>query len=267
MFIKELWLKIKKFLVFIILVIDDLFYYIKNKDYKKFNGWGLHLYVGKFGSGKTLTMIRDAYNICKTYPEVTLLTNVCVFNFPKNTKIIPLNNVNDILNSPENTLCVIDEIGTIFNSRDFTNKQAMPKMLFQHICQCRKRKLMIIATTQRWNFLDKQLRDITATVTETRTSFKYPFSRLCVARIYEAVEYDLAFGNPLMPLKPIDVDVYISFDKVRNRYDTSELIDTIMKSEYISEQEINDNRSSQMTLITADNERKTKNKIKRNTMR
>ena len=35
MFIKELWLKIKKFLVFIILVIDDLFYYIKNKDYKK----------------------------------------------------------------------------------------------------------------------------------------------------------------------------------------------------------------------------------------
>ena len=33
----------------------------------------------KFGSGKTLTMIRDAYNICKKYPEVTLLTNVCVF--------------------------------------------------------------------------------------------------------------------------------------------------------------------------------------------
>lgn len=104
-----------------------------------FNGWGIHLFVGKFGAGKTSLMVAEAYELCRKYPQLHILTNINIKNFPDYTEILPLNTAQDILNAPKNTLVLIDEIGTIFNSRDFSGgKCAVPKPLFQHLCQCRK---------------------------------------------------------------------------------------------------------------------------------
>lgn len=144
---------------FLFLLVKDLIPYIKNRSWLNFDGWGLHLYVGKFGAGKTCTMVHDAYLLAKRYPKLTIVTNLQLSGFPSHTQILPLRSPQDILNAPVNTLVLIDEIGTIFNSRDFAaSKQSVPKILFQHLCQCRKRHMQIYATTQRWNFLDKQLR-------------------------------------------------------------------------------------------------------------
>ena len=93
---------------------------------------------------------------------------------------MPLNSIQDILNAPENTLVLVDEIGTIFNSRDFANGKTkdgeggLPKILFQHICQCRHRHMMIFGTVQRWGFLEKQLREITAEVVVCSAAFSHP---------------------------------------------------------------------------------------------
>lgn len=122
-------------------------------------------------------MVAEAYELCRKYPQLHILTNINIKNFPDYTEILPLNTAQDILNAPKNTLVLIDEIGTIFNSRDFSGgKCAVPKPLFQHLCQCRKRRMMIYATVQRFNLLDKQIRDITADVTACHTHFKHPFA-------------------------------------------------------------------------------------------
>lgn len=219
--------------------LHDLFFYIKEKGWKRFEGWGLHLYVGAFGAGKTSSMVHDAYALASRYKCLTIVTNVKLQNFPKWTRILPLHSPQDILNAPENTLVVIDEIGTIFNSRDFAkSKDSVPKILFQHLCQCRKRHMMIYATTQRWNFLDKQLRDITATVRVTRTHFAHPFSRICTVWRYDAPTYDLAYSNPMVPLRPLRGTVYIQTNKIRSLYDTSELVQSMLSAEYISDEEI-----------------------------
>ena len=92
-----------------------------------------------------------AYKLCKKYPQLHVLTNLKLKNFPEHTKIIELKTADDILNAPDNTLVLIDEIGTLFNSRDFTSgKNSVPKPVFQHLCQCRKRHMMILATVQRF---------------------------------------------------------------------------------------------------------------------
>lgn len=39
---------------FLFLLVKDLIPYIKNRAWLNFDGWGLHLYVGKFGAGKAL---------------------------------------------------------------------------------------------------------------------------------------------------------------------------------------------------------------------
>lgn len=208
-----------------------------------FNGWGIHLFVGKFGAGKTSLMITEAYQLCKKYPQLSILTNIKVQNFPSYTKILPLNTAIDILNAPPNTLVLIDEIGTIFNSRDFSGgKNAVPKPLFQHLCQCRKRRMMIYATVQRFNLLDKQIRDITADVTACHTHFKHPFVRIQTGYTYDIEEYELYSENKTYSPVQMYNRTYIQRNHYRQLYDTSELVTSMLGKDYLSDEEILANR-------------------------
>ena len=85
---------------FLFLLVKDLIPYIKNRAWLNFDGWGLHLYVGKFGAGKTCTMVHDAYALAKRYPKLTIVTNLQLSGFPAHTQILPLRSPQDILNAP-----------------------------------------------------------------------------------------------------------------------------------------------------------------------
>lgn len=224
-------------------LVYDICTYIYYKKYKVFYGWGIHLFTGKFGSGKTSLMTIRAYELCEKYPQLHVLTNYCLTNFPEHTEILPLNSPQDILNAPKNTICLIDEIGTIFNSRDFSSgKKSIPKPVFQHLCQCRKRNMMIMATVQRFNLVDKQIRDVSATVTECRPSLKHPFTRKFTAFCYDIEEYEAFASNRMYTPIPFDSYVYIQSEKYRHLYDTTQLIDNMLRDEYISDEEVLNNR-------------------------
>ena len=213
-----------------------------------FQGWGIHLYTGKFGTGKTSTLVQIAYNYCLKYPQLSVLTNIKLQNFPKYTKILPLNTALDILNAPANCLVIIDEIGTIFNSRDFSGgKRAVPKPLFQHLCQCRKRKMMILATVQRFNLLDKQIRDITATVSTCRAVFRHPYTRLIKVKTYDIDEYEAYTENKSYMPKKLYSRLYLQTNQARQLYDTSQLVDNMLGKEYLSDTEILANRGIDVT--------------------
>ena len=94
-----------------------------------FQGWGIHLYTGKFGTGKTSTLVQIAYDYCLKYPQLSILSNIKIQNFPEYTKIYHLESATDILNAPPNCLVIIDEIGTIFNSAYFTIIFILPFVL------------------------------------------------------------------------------------------------------------------------------------------
>lgn len=47
-----------------------------------FNGWGIHLFVGKFGAGKTSLMVAEAYELCRKYPQLHILTNINIKTSP-----------------------------------------------------------------------------------------------------------------------------------------------------------------------------------------
>jgi hypothetical protein len=217
--------------------------YIYCKGWKKFYGWGIHLFTGRFGASKTSTIVHLARGLAQKYPQLTILTNVALDNFPKHTKVLQLETAQDILNAPSDTLVLIDEIGTIFNSRDFsTGKTAVPKVLFQHLCQCRHRRIMIYGTVQRFNLLDKQIRDISADVTVCSTRFKHPFSRLCLMRTFDIDEYETFQANRLYVPVPYTVGAYVQGDELRSLYDTTELVKGMLKKEYIPDSEILANR-------------------------
>lgn len=225
-------------------VYDKVLYNHYRKKYD-FNGWGIHLFTGRFGAGKSSYMVKRAYDLAFEYPQLSILTNIKLQNFPEWTKILPLNTATDILNAPENTLVLIDEIGTIFNSRDFSGgKAAVPKPLFQHLCQCRKRKMMIFGTVQRFNLLDKQIRDITADVTSCHSHWRYPFVRWQTAYTFDIEEYELYSENKTYKPRSLRSDLIIQTNKLRSLYDTSQLVDNMLGKEYLSDSEIIANREA-----------------------
>lgn len=235
-------------------IYDHLIYFYFRK-FKLFDGWGIHLFTGKFGQGKTMLQTVKAYNIARKYPQVTIVTNYDLKHFPEHTNILPLNSAQDILNAPPNSLILIDEIGTLFNSRDFSSgKNSVPKPLFQHLCQVRKRRLMIYATVQRFNLLDKQIRDITATVTDCSCNGKHPFSRKITALTYDIDEYEAHQLNRLYLMRPIETDVLIQKDFYRELYDTSNLIKGLLTKEYLSDEEILRNQGTSIEYFDGSKE-------------
>lgn len=235
-------------------IFDRCIYHFYNHK-KLFSGWGIHLFTGKFGQGKTSLMTAKAYKLAKKYPQLHILTNIKLNNFPEHTDIIQLKTAQDILNAPENTLVLIDEIGTLFNSRDFsTGKNSVPKPVFQHLCQVRKRHMMIYATVQRFNLLDKQIRDITATVTDCTISCKHPFSRKMTGLCYDIEEYEAWCSNRMYKRRVLSSDVIIQTDMYRHLYDTSELIQGLLTAEYLSDEEILRNQGAYSEYIDGSKE-------------
>lgn len=244
-------------------VIYDFIKFLYLKQYKEFFGWGIHLYIGRFGAGKTNTAVHYVYKKCKRYKQLSVLTNIKLTNFPKWTNVLELKTAQDILNAPPNCIVLIDEIGTIFNSRDFSSgKQAVPKVLFQHLCQCRKRHMQIIGTVQKYNLLDKQIRDISADVTVCKCSFIHPFSRLVRTFTYDVDEYDMYMTNRMYNPKLLTSGVYIQTNLCRNLYDTSELVDNMLQKDYLSDKEIMENRGD-INVTNTPFTRKERKKIRR----
>lgn len=241
--LRLLFKKVRLFPVLLQYFFYDWLNYRHYKKYKLFYGWGIHLYTGKFGAGKTSLAVINVYNECVKYPQITVLTNLTLTNFPVHTKILPLNTVDDILNAPEDCIVLIDEIGTIFNSRDFmSGKKSVPKSLFQLISQCRKRRIEIYGTVQKYCFLDKQIRDSSATVTECKSSFRHPFSRMLTSRTYTTDDYEFMLQNPLYIPKPIKSDVTIQTDKYRSLYSTTEMVEGMLNMEYFDDETVLRNR-------------------------
>lgn len=225
-------------------IFRDFKKYVVEKGWTRFNYWGLHLFLGRFGGGKTISAVRRCFNICSTHKGVTVLTNLTLTNFPEDTKIIKLVDSKQILDLPDKSIVFIDEIGSIFNSRDFaSSKQSVPKPVYQLILQCRHRHIMLLGTVQRWNLLDKQLRDICDTVTECRSYLPDPFSRYTTCTEFDAQQYDKWVSNPLLPIRSIGYYGYVQTDALRSKYDTIEMVDNMLNKEYIPDSEILANRA------------------------
>lgn len=228
----------------------DVYHYYKEHENKHFHLFGLHIYLGKFGQGKTCSMVRDAWLLANKYEDVTILTNLKLTNFPEHVQILELRCIQDILDAPDNTIVLIDEIGTIFNSRDFQKNQrkgkgkeedGLPKVLFQYICQVRHRNMVIFGTVQRWGFLDKQLRQITKDVTVCSAFPDHPFSRMITNYVYDGEEYDMFYQSPMRPLSLLGADVWLQTDFIRSLYDTREMVSTVLSMDYDPDEEIDRN--------------------------
>ena len=108
-----------------IYTIVDFFRYVRDKEWTRFNNYGIDMFVGMFGHGKTLSMVHKARQLYKRYGNsIVFISNIHLYNIP----YIPLVNFNQlvdigVVDDPDHQgyVVLIDEISSVLSHRNFAN--------------------------------------------------------------------------------------------------------------------------------------------------
>lgn len=215
--------------------VKDIYKYFKYKRWNECKHYGQILtYNGLFGTGKSLSTTKFVCSIYNRY------NGKLVYDFNNNEWVIqtvhvvcnyhlegipytPLVSESQLINieQPEQdiTIFVLDEIGAIFNNRDYKN--FTPDVLTS-LLQCRKRKALFIGTSQRFQMQDKNFRTTMETANQCSK-----FWRIVKISSYDAYQLENC-SNPLM-LKPLKSWYWFVKDSDYNAYDTSEMVGKLVK--------------------------------------
>lgn len=225
----------------------DIYRYIKFKQWRDMNNYGrMEIYIADdaqpFGSGKTLNMVHDAISIYKQYNDVEvynfdidewvmqyvhIISNVKLFGVPY-VKLESTTQITDIVNMPADDnnvhiyLILIDELGRIFNNRDW--KTNLPSDLLGSILQQRKSKVILKGTVQDFSLFDATLRKVSSIVYSCTKKWRF-----LVRNIYTATDLERSGYNSQFITSRGQICGFAT-DKLYHSYDTTEVVDDLSKS-------------------------------------
>lgn len=166
---------------------------LKDKDAFRVNG--TQIYVGRQGSGKTISAVRHMIEIKNRWPKAIVVTNL-VLNVPWEYKSFQTaEELADLLVNTNNgkfgVIYLIDEIHTYFNALDSMN---IPPYVFTEISQQRKQRKTIIGTSQLFMRMAKPLRE----QCDNMISCKTWFGILTFNRAYDGMTLEQDFDGKLI---------------------------------------------------------------------
>jgi len=216
------------------LSLPECFYWwfcdLKNFSKGKFRPYGLYMFCGKQGAGKTMGLVYTLERYRKRYPKAKIYSNM-----KYQYETLPLKSLNDLLdkslyNGENGTIFVIDEIQNEFScatSRDF------PETLLQLITMQRKQKIVILATSQVFTRVAKPLREQCFYVIDCFT-FLGRYTRL---KWFFAEDYNQYIENP-SPKKKLKMrkkrkDCFVQDDRLRELYDSYALVERMSRHGFV----------------------------------
>lgn len=186
-----------------------------------FHPYGLYFYVGLPGTGKTIFMTYELEQLRKKYKDQIYIAT----NYGYKNEDFSINSYEDIIKVRDKpTIIGYDEIQNDFDSRNWAN---LDQAFSERITQSRKiNGLMILATAQRFGFVDKRLRELTHTVYKCQTIL----NRLTLARLYEPRVVDkLEEGQYIEYNKNVSkgFKYFIQSDHLRNLYSSYQILENV----------------------------------------
>lgn len=213
------------------------FFYWKVKDYihykkygRSFNEYGVTLFSGKQGAGKTMALVEYLERMRTIYPDVIIMTN---FGYKhENDTFNDWKDFFTVRNGENGVIFAIDEIQNEFSS---TNWKNFPPSLLSEITQQRKQKIKIVSTSQVFTRVVKPLREQTFEVVECYTFL----GRWTFTKAFDAQEYEAVVDNPMIKnkLRRLWRRNFVQDEKIRNLYDSYAKIEKMQQTEYLPESE------------------------------
>lgn len=209
---------------------DTIEYFAKRK-WENFDYYGITMFIGMFGHGKTLSMSHACEKIYARYGDsVRFISNYKLNNIP----YIKLENFNQLVDLGEEedndyvgTVVCIDEVENLLSHRNYAN---FPLALLHLLTQQRKKRVYIMCSAQRFFMVDKIFRSITTNVYDCNKYWRFQHMEL-----YDAWDYENAMNFQL--IKPQSNIWWFVRNKDYESYDTSEMIMKDSAENFISNEE------------------------------
>lgn len=210
-----------KIILFFKFKIQDLISVIKFG--MPFNEYGLTMYCGRQGSGKTIAMTEYLERMRTKYPKAKIITNYGYIHEHKAMQSWA--DIFEIRNGEDGVIFAIDELQNEYNSNDWKN---FPEGLLSEITQQRKQKIKIVATSQIFTRVAKQLREQTFEVVECATIA----GRWTFTKAFDAADYNLVIENPekKAKLRRLYRKNFVQDRKIRELFDSYAKIERMAKA-------------------------------------
>lgn len=242
--------KLKMILVYILLALPLLLILTKCPMYVKVIRWwiidlirffkfpkevhlyGIWLYCGLYGQGKTMALTEYLTRMRAKYGDKIYIST----NYGFKDEDFPLNNWKELLTEYDKPVIFgYDEIQNEFNSRDYKN---FPYELVRLLTQNRKgHGKQIVGTAQRFGRVDKTIRELCTHVIECKKS---GFGRITKLRKYDVEDYEMLLNEVDIAKKrkiPFQRYSFIQTDQLRESYNSFQMLESARNKEYISASE------------------------------
>lgn len=218
--LKKPYMKFKYYDLLRWLIVDFL---TRKNGKNEFKEYGFTFFVGRQGSGKTMSMVYYLERMKSIYPDCVIVTN---FEYYLSDFIMTdWNDLLNIRNGEDGVIFAIDEIHSEYSS---ANSRNIPESLLSEISQQRKQRVKIVGTAQFFSRVAKPLREQAFSVVQCENLF----GRLMRCREYDALQYTMVIDNPnaiKKKLRPLRKYSYVASDSLRECYDTYEKIERMRK--------------------------------------
>ena len=202
---------------------------------KTFNEYGLRLYSGCQGSGKTSSMIEQLERYRLKYGGQLFIAT----NFGYIHEDLALETLEDLVELPK-LVRELGYIGLVVGwdeiQNDFDNStRNFPVTILRTITQQRKQAIKILATSQVFTRVAKPIREQTFEVVQCKTFM----GRWVFQRWYDPIEYEYYIANANKDSKlPVKGKYnFVQSDQMRNLYDSYAVIDNLGKQIELSLEE------------------------------
>lgn len=178
-----------------------------------FDTFGVHIFCGEQGSGKTVAMIHFIKQIMERNPACKLSSNIDI-SFQDGR----INDWTDILNTNNGKygqIVVLDEIQNWFSSNESKN---FPPAMLSEITQQRKQRKIVVGTAQVFNRIAKPIRE--------QITMIYKPLTVCgcftIVRVYRPKASST--NGDLEKLHLVKTYCFVHDDEIRNSFDTLEKV-------------------------------------------
>lgn len=204
--------------------------YEKIKSGHLFEEYGVTMYCGRQGAGKTVSMTEYLERMREEYPKVLIVTNYGYIH--ENKKFNDWSDFLEIRNGVDGVIFAIDEIQNEFSSAAW-NK--FPESLLQVITQQRKQRIKIVCTSQIFTRVAKPLREQCNDVVDCFTMA----GRWTFTKCLDAVDYNKTIDSPTgrNKIRLLYRKSFVQDANLRNLFDSYETIEKIGNTEFLNKTE------------------------------
>lgn len=223
---------------------QDIYKYFRYHLFDEMQTGKLICYTALFGGGKTLSCVHYVSHLYERYDnkrifdplkckwvtqKVHIISNVDLSipyeKFTSLSQVVRVaekfKEIDEINNTRTCTIVFGDEFSVQMNSRNF--KSNIDPLFLNTLLTCRHHHIMLVYNAQRFQHVDKLLRDVTTSVVECKKIW-----RVCIQKNYDA----FVLENTTDPtnVKPIARHGWFIRDKDFNAYDTLACVGNLIHS-------------------------------------